>query len=150
MRGGVVATLVAGLDLGLKAVASGSLERGESERVFFGLELVNVRNSGVAFGFLSGAGTAVAVLTALALALLVGYFATRAATPWLWLPAGMLLGGALGNLIDRVGDGEVTDFIDPYAWPAFNLADTAIVLGLLGLFYVNDREHDVGKPGSTS
>jgi signal peptidase II len=48
----------------------------------------------------------------------------------------MLLGGALGNLLDRVRDGAVTDFIDPVLWPAFNVADSCIVLGVLGLLWV--------------
>ena len=60
----------------------------------------------------------------MALALLVGFFAAECRpAPWLWLPVGMLLGGAIGNLIDRVREGAVIDFIDPVAWPAFNLAD---------------------------
>jgi signal peptidase II len=60
----------------------------------------------------------------------------RSRTAYLWLPVGMLLGGALGNLLDRVRDGAVTDFIDPVLWPAFNVADTCIVLGVLGLLWV--------------
>ena len=60
----------------------------------------------------------------------------QATTPYMWLPVGALLGGALGNLADRAREGAVIDFIDFVAWPAFNLADVAIVLGLLGLLYV--------------
>jgi signal peptidase II len=56
--------------------------------------------------------------------------------PLLWLPVGMLVGGALGNLADRAREGAVIDFIDPVAWPAFNLADASIVLGVLTLLYV--------------
>ena len=56
--------------------------------------------------------------------------------PLLWLPVGLILGGALGNLADRAREGAVIDFIDPIAWPAFNLADAAIVIGVLGLLYV--------------
>jgi signal peptidase II len=48
----------------------------------------------------------------------------------------LILGGALGNLADRAREGAVVDFIDPIAWPAFNLADAAIVAGVLGLVYV--------------
>src|SRR5436305_15096874 len=54
----------------------------------------------------------------------------------LWLPFGAVVGGALGNLADRARDGAVIDFIKPVFWPAFNLADTAIVIGILGLLYV--------------
>jgi signal peptidase II len=60
----------------------------------------------------------------------------RSRTAYLWLPVGMLLGGALGNLLDRARDGAVTDFIDPVWWPAFNVADACIVLGVLGLLWV--------------
>jgi signal peptidase II len=128
--------LVVALDQTTKQVAVAALERGESRNVFFGLELTNVRNKGVAFGFLSGGGTPIVVLTALALALLVGYFLLHLTMPGLWLPVGMLLGGAFGNLADRAREGAVIDFIDPAGWPAFNLADAAIVLGVPVLLYV--------------
>ena len=60
--------------------------------------------------------------------------------PFLWLPVGLILGGALGNLADRARDGAVIDFIDPIAWPAFNFADAAIVAGVLGLLYVVETQ----------
>ena len=68
----------------------------------------------------------------MSLALLIGYFARNRDMPWLWLPVGLLLGGALGNLADRARVGAVIDFIDPVAWPAFNVADACIVVGVLG------------------
>ena len=78
----------------------------------------------------------VAILIGVSLALLVGYFAVHREMPWLWLPVGLLLGGALGNLADRARQGAVTDFIDPVAWPAFNVADACIVIGVVALLYV--------------
>ncbi|MEA2273256.1 MAG: signal peptidase, partial [Solirubrobacteraceae bacterium] len=57
-------------------------------------------------------------------------------------PTGLLIGGALGNLLDRLGDGEVTDFIKLPLWPAFNLADVAITLGVLALVYVIEAAPD--------
>ena len=88
-------------------------------------------NSGVAFGLFSGGGDALVVaFTALALGLIVGWFSLDTLRPGLWLAVGLLAGGALGNLADRVCDGAVTDFIDPPAWPAFNLADVAITAGV--------------------
>ena len=60
--------------------------------------------------------------------------------PWLWLPVGLLLGGALGNLIDRAREGAVIDFIDPVAWPAFNVADSCIVVGVFSLLWVVERQ----------
>jgi signal peptidase II len=78
----------------------------------------------------------VAILIGLSLALLIGYFAVHRTMPWLWLPVGLLLGGALGNLADRAREGAVIDFIDPVAWPAFNVADSCIVVGVIGLLWV--------------
>lgn len=135
-RAAATVAVVVALDQGSKALVKSELSRGESVNVFFGLDLTNTRNTGVAFGALEGSGTIVGVLIGLALTLLVGYFALNAARRWLWLPVGMLLGGALGNLVDRAREGAVVDFIDPVAWPAFNLADSAIVAGVFGLLYV--------------
>ena len=135
-RAAATVALVIALDQGSKALVVSSIGRGESVNVFLGLDLTNTRNTGVAFGALEGSATIVGVLIGLALILLIGYFAVNAGRPRLWLPVGMLLGGALGNLVDRVREGAVVDFIDPVAWPAFNLADSAIVIGVLGLLYV--------------
>jgi signal peptidase II len=137
-----VATVVAVLivDQGTKQLADSSLARGESVNVFFGLDLTNTRNDGVAFGALGGAGEAIAILIGLALLLLLGYFAVNAARAWLWLPVGLLLGGALGNLVDRARGGGVIDFIDPAFWPVFNVADIAIVFGVFALLYVIERD----------
>lgn len=132
----VAVAVVIGLDQLTKQLAISALDRGESVNVFIGLDLTNTRNSGVAFGALQGSGTLVALLIGVALTALVAYFAANAGRPWLWLPAGLLLGGALGNLIDRAREGAVIDFIDPIAWPAFNLADSCIVVGVLVLLYV--------------
>ena len=136
--------LVIALDQGSKQLVVSALRRGESVDVVPGLELTNTRNTGVAFGALEGSGTIVALLIAVALAVLVGYFAMNAGRPWLWLPAGMVLGGALGNLVDRVREGAVIDFVDPVAWPAFNVADSAIVIGVFGLLYVVERRPGAG------
>jgi len=119
-----------------KAIATTSLEPGQNVNVFLGLDMTYVRNEGVAFGALSGGGPLLVTVIALALAGLVAYFVTNSNMPLLWLPVGLILGGALGNLADRAREGAVVDFIDPIAWPAFNLADAAIVLGVLGLVYV--------------
>ena len=134
--------VVFALDQATKQIAVASLERGQSTNVFFGLDITNARNRGVAFGALDGSGVIVAVLIAVALVLLLAYFTTHARRPWLWLPVGMLLGGALGNLADRAREGAVIDFIDPVAWPAFNLADASIVIGVFALLYVVE-----GPPG---
>ena len=130
------AGVVVVLDQATKQLAASNIARGDEVTVFFGLDLTNTRNTGVAFGAFEDGGIVIAVLIGLALALLLGFFMAHRQMPWLWLPVGMLLGGALGNLADRGREGAVIDFIDPVAWPAFNLADSVIVLGVLILLYV--------------
>ena len=132
---GAAAGLVVAADQAVKQVVVSSLARGESDDVFFGIDITYVRNEGVAFGLGDG-GTLITALTVGALLLLLGYFALHAGRPMLWLPVGAVAGGALGNLADRARDGSVIDYVDPILWPAFNLADAAIVLGILGLLYV--------------
>ena len=135
-RVGALTAAVVALDQGTKALVRATIERGERDPVLPAVELVNVRNKGVAFGLLSGGGATVVLVTAAALALLLAYFALRPRRPLVWLPTGLLLGGAVGNVIDRVRDGEVTDFVDLPFWPAFNVADVAITVGVLALLYV--------------
>ena len=135
-RAVATAGIVVALDQATKQIAVESLRRGESVNVFFGLDFTNTRNTGVAFGALRGGGLLVGLLIGLSLTILVVYFALHADRPLLWLPVGMLLGGALGNLADRAREGAVIDFIDPIAWPAFNVADSCIVIGVLLLLWV--------------
>lgn len=135
-RAVAVVGLTAAVDQATKAIAVASLDRGEEVNVFLGLDVTHVRNDGVAFGALSGGGPVLVGVIALALGALVAYFARHSGVRLLWLPVGMIVGGALGNLADRAREGAVIDFIDPIAWPAFNLADTAIVIGVLGLLYI--------------
>jgi signal peptidase II len=130
------ALIVLAVDQVSKQIVDSSIARGDSVNVFIGLDLTNTRNTGVAFGALDGAGLAVAILIALSLALLIGYFVVNRDMPLLWLPVGMLFGGALGNLADRAREGAVIDWIDPVAWPAFNVADACIVVGVLVLLWV--------------
>jgi signal peptidase II len=132
----VAAALFVAADQLTKQWVVTSIAHGEKRNVFFGIDLTNTRNNGVAFGALAGGGAIITVLTLAALTLLVVYFALHASTPWLWLPTGVIVGGAIGNLADRARDGAVIDFIDPSFWPAFNLADVGVVVGILGLLYV--------------
>ena len=130
------AGLVVAVDQATKQLAATRILRGDQVAVIPGLDLTNTRNTGVAFGALEGGGLVVAILIGVSLTLLVGYFVANRERPWLWLPVGMLLGGALGNLADRAREGAVIDFIDPVAWPAFNVADSCIVVGVLVLLWV--------------
>ena len=136
LRAAVLAVAVVAADQASKALVRGSIGRGERVDVVPGLDLVNARNTGVAVGFFSGGGTLVALVAALALAALLVFFATHLARPLVWLPTGLLVGGAAGNLIDRAREGAVTDFVDLPLWPAFNVADAAITIGVLALLYV--------------
>jgi signal peptidase II len=91
-------------------------------------------NDGVAFGITLGAPALVVVLILLVLAGLVAYFARRPTRPFAWLATGLVLGGALSNIYDRVRAGSVTDFIKlPLGWPPFNVADMCVTVGVVGL-----------------
>lgn len=70
---------------------------------------------------------------------MLAYLFTHASRPLIWIPAGLLIGGAIGNLADRVRQGSVTDFIDLPLWPTFNLADVAITAGVLALLLLPER-----------
>jgi signal peptidase II len=137
---------VVALDQGTKALATSLVDRGDRVEVLPFLAFENVRNKGVAFGL---GGDISAVLIGATIVLLVGllvFLAFRGGGGWLvWLPAALLLGGALGNLADRVRDGAVTDFIDLPLWPTFNLADVAISAGVLLLLLDVERSESKRK-----
>ena len=140
-RVALVAAGVVALDQATKAIVRASLDRGDRAAVFPGVAIVHTRNTGVAFGALSGGGAVVTVVVAVALALLLVYFATHVRRPLFWLPTGMLLGGAIGNVIDRARGGGVTDFVQlPLGFPAFNVADMSITFGVLVLLYALERD----------
>ncbi|HEX9647792.1 MAG TPA: signal peptidase II [Alphaproteobacteria bacterium] len=129
------------LDQALKAVMLGLLPEPGSVRAVTGFfNLVHVRNTGVSFGMLQSdsrlgpwllAGFAIVVSAAL------GVWLARAPSRLLAVALGLTIGGALGNVIDRVRFGAVFDFLDLHAfgwhWPAFNLADSAVTVGVAGL-----------------
>ncbi len=136
-RAGLVVLIVIGIDQLSKHTVGTSIKPNQTTHLVGSLlELVYERNSGVAFGFLSGGGAAVYVVTALALIALLGFLLLRPRRQLLWLPTGMLIGGAIGNLIDRIARGSVIDFIKLPHWPAFNLADTSITVGVVILVIV--------------
>jgi signal peptidase II len=142
LRALAVTAVVVVLDQATKALVRANVEIGDSDGVFPGVEIVHVRNEGVAFSRFSGGGTIVTIIVGAALVALLAYFITHMNKPLVWLPTGMLLGGALGNIIDRVRDGAVTDFIKLPGWPAFNVADISITFGVLVLLYVTERRRD--------
>jgi signal peptidase II len=94
----------------------------------------HVQNSGIAFGLFSSATAAVIALTGVAVAWMLIFFARSGARhPVLPVALGLVIGGSLSNLLDRVRLGYVTDFLDLRYWPAFNLADSFIVIGVVVL-----------------
>jgi signal peptidase II len=143
IRAALVALAVIAIDQLSKHAVRDGIVPGEEHKVLPGLALVDTRNHGVAFGFLPGDHLAVTIVIGLALLALLAYFARHATRPLIWLPTGMLIGGALGNIIDRLREGSVTDFIKlPLGWPPFNLADTSITLGVLILVLVIERPRE--------
>jgi len=141
-RAGALAGLVVVLDQAAKALVEAHLLPGETIEVLGPLEITLSHNSGVAFGLASGGGAGLVVLVGLALAV-VAYLFARDPTRWgMWTAAGLLAGGALGNLADRIRADAVTDYIQIGAWPAFNLADVAVTVGviLLALSYLREGE----------
>jgi signal peptidase II len=131
-----VAGVVVALDQASKAAIHATIDPGEHVSLLLGIDLVNVSNSGIAFGFLGGGGDVVLGITIAALIAMLVWFAVAPSRPGLWLAVGLLTGGALGNLADRARVDAVTDFIDPPLWPAFNVADIAITFGAAALVFV--------------
>ena len=135
-RVALVAAGVVALDQATKALVRANIDIGGRDGVFPGVELVHVRNRGVAFGLFADGGLVLIAIGGACVVALLAFFATHSRRPLVWLPTGLLLGGAAGNLIDRLHQGYVTDFIDLPLWPAFNLADSCITIGVLSLLYV--------------
>ena len=143
----LVGLIAAAIDQATKAAVVSSLVLGESRDLGLGFDLTRATNSGIAFGLLDeGSDTLVLVITGVALLVVVAWFAVDSSRPWLWLGVGLLVGGAIGNLIDRVRLGSVTDFINPPVWPAFNFADVAITLGVLVVVLAAFREEEEPEP----
>ncbi len=136
-RTGAVVAVVLVLDQLSKHLVRSSILSGEERRFLPGVQLVNTRNHGVAFGFLPGHQILVTIAIGIAVLALLVYFARNAEKPLIWLPTGMLIGGAIGNIVDRLRAGSVTDFVKlPLGWPPFNLADASIVVGVLLLVFL--------------
>jgi signal peptidase II len=135
-RAAVVAIATVAADQAVKALVRATIGRGEQIDLILGIQLVNVRNRGIAFGLFSGGGFLLVLFAVAALAALLVFFHRHRDRPLVWLPTGLLIGGATGNLIDRTREGAVTDWFDLPWWPAFNVADVAITFGVLSLLYV--------------
>jgi signal peptidase II len=154
-RAGLVAIVVIAIDQLAKAIVRAQIAPGEDVRVIGAdtLHLVNARNSGIAGGLLAGQSTALIIAVSAVALLSLSWIATRLAPRGglAWLPVGMVLGGGLSNLLDRLTQGAVTDWIVRGHSGPMNLADQAITLGiviLLVLVWRGDRaERRALRPG---
>jgi signal peptidase II len=142
----LLAAAIVGVDQLTKWVIRASIERGDAVEVLPFFRIVHVTNTGAAFGMLQGAGPLLIVASLAGLAAIVVYlFNPGFAHPVVRLGLACMLGGAVGNLIDRVAEGRVVDFLKVPHWPAFNVADSAISIGVVILLWsmlFQDTERD--------
>lgn len=128
----IVAVLTA--DQITKALVEAGLQPGERVHFLPGIDLLRILNDGVAFGFLGGSGkSGILIITAIALIAVLGWYALDPLRKGAWIAVGLVVGGATGNVIDRIRQDSVTDFISLPLWPTFNVADIAITLGAASL-----------------
>ena len=144
-----VALAAVGADQLTKAIVSSQLGLNEAVHVVGPFSIRHVQNSGIAFGLFASATSFVILLTAAAVAWMLYFFARSGSRhPILPVALGLVIGGSVSNLIDRVRLGHVTDFLDFKYWPAFNLADSFIVVGvaILLLALVSDDRKSARPP----
>jgi len=149
----VVAAVVAADQLTKRLIVR-ELSLGETHRVVPGIEITHLRNTGIAFGIFPGRLEVITLLTAVAVVWMFGHFARAGARhPLFPVALGLLIGGSVSNLVDRIRNGYVTDFIHITHWPTFNLADTFIVVGVallvIGLGRAERASEPVRPPGDT-
>jgi len=146
-RAGALCGLVVVADQAAKAAIRAQITVGERVAVLGPLKLTLSHNTGVAFGLAGGAGAGLVAVTLVALGVVAFVFARNPTRPGMWVAAGLLAGGALGNLADRIRAEAVTDFILLPHWPAFNLADACITVGvaLLVLIYLREGAREPAR-----
>lgn len=132
-----VTAFILAVDQATKLLVQSRLRMWESVPVIPGiLHISFVANKGAAFGLMKGLSWFLIPISLIALAFILIYYRTYRHSRWMQVALGLLLGGALGNLIDRLRLGYVVDFIDFRWWPSFNVADAAICVGagMLGYY----------------
>ncbi len=139
LAGGLCA-LVLVLDQAAKAIVEHDLVPGQQVALAGPVGLTLSHNQGVAFGLASGSAAPLVVFALAALVVVGVLLARNPEKPLMWVAAGLVAGGALGNLIDRLRAGAVTDFVEIGSWPPFNLADVAITCGVMLFAWILLRE----------
>jgi signal peptidase II len=135
-----LALLVLLADQGLKRFVEGSMRLGESISVIPSvLEITYIKNAGGAFGILSGHGALLLLGSVVAVMFILWILLEGPPTRVMALGCGFILGGAAGNLLDRLTTGEVTDYVHFRFWYIFNAADIAVVLGVVTLLLASLR-----------
>jgi signal peptidase II len=137
---GALCGAVVALDQGAKALVEAHLVPGEHVDVLGPIGLTLSHNEGVAFGLASGSDGPLIAFAAAALLFVGAALARNAAARWMWVASGLIAGGALGNLADRLRAGAVTDYLEVGSWPPFNLADVAITIGVVLFALILIRE----------
>ncbi len=129
-----VALAALGADQLTKAIVTSRLDLNDEVHIVGLFSIHHVTNSGIAFGLFASATSIVILLTGVAVAWMLYFFACFGSRhPVLPVALGLVIGGSVSNLVDRVRLGHVTDFLDLRYWPAFNLADSFIVVGVAAL-----------------
>lgn len=128
----LIALAVVALDQLVKVIVRATITQGEIVDVLPGIDFVHTINTGIAFSLFSGSTGVIAILTLIAIGViaivLVAYAGQHKLVP---IGGGLLLGGSIGNLIDRISREGVTDFIAIGPWPPFNIADIAVTMGAI-------------------
>jgi signal peptidase II len=146
----VVASVVLVADQLSKYLIRSGVAPGQVRHLVLGVTLVRVRNSGASFNLLSSHGIIVDFLALIVIAAVGAYLARKHGRRGVWLGCGLIVGGAISNLADRVYAGVVTDFVQLPHWPvAFNLADIAVVFGAVTLFLLLATE-PLSMPAETT
>ncbi len=142
----ILILVLIGLDQGVKWLVVAHMMPYSSIEIWRFVHLTFVRNTGAAFGIFEGAKVFFILFTIALIVAYIIFFCRRQGFERYRLAASLMVGGAVGNCIDRIFRGYVVDFIDLSYWPVFNIADIAVVCGtlllaILILFGERDRKH---------
>ena len=136
-----IALTVALLDFIVKKVIEASVQPYDIIHIFPFLNIVNVKNTGAAFGILSTVSNKIFITVSFLAIFFIIFYISKTSSRLEKISLSLVLGGALGNLIDRLTIGKVIDFIDFFVgswhWPAFNIADSALTIGIILFLFAN-------------